>query len=179
MKFLMGMLISLTFISASANATEVDLKNSTFKWTGTKVSGSHFGKVKLKSATLDEKKGHINSGEFVMDMNSISCDDLQGEWMDKLIGSKNDDFFGVDKHPTAKLKVKHGMMGKMDAELTVKGITQPVTFSYKQEGKKYTGTLKFDRTKFGIKYGSGSFFDNLGDKMIHDDVTVDFVVMTK
>ena len=100
--------------------------------------------------------------------------------MDKLIGHlKNDDFFGVDKHPTAKLKVKHGMMGKMDAELTVKGITQPVTFSYKQEGKKYTGTLKFDRTKFGIKYGSGSFFDNLGDKMIHDDVTVDFVVMTK
>ena len=71
------------------------------------------------------------------------------------------------------------MKGKMDAELTVKGVTKPVSFSYQQKGNKYTGTLKFDRTKYGIKYGSGSFFDNLGDRMIHDEVTVEFIVVTK
>ena len=96
---------------------------------GTKVTGSHYGMVKLKSANLDEKDGHINSGEFVMDMNSITCDDLTGKWMNDLIGHlKNDDFFGVDKHPTATLKIKHGMMGKLDGSLTIKGKTEPVSF---------------------------------------------------
>jgi hypothetical protein len=32
-----------------------------------------------------------------------------------------------------------------------------------------TTAFKVDRTKYDIKYGSGSFFDNLGDKAISDD----------
>ncbi len=177
MKKLLFLLFTLpTFVFA----TEIDLKKSTFKWTGTKVTGSHYGMVSLKSATMDEKDGHINSGVFVMDMNSMTCTDLTGEWMDKLIGHlKNDDFFGIDKHPTATLKIKHGMMGKLDGELTIKGVTRPVSMKYSQKGKTYTGTLSFDRTKFGIKYGSGNFFKGLGDKMINDEVTVDFTVVTK
>ena len=134
----------------------------------------------MKSASIDEKDGQINSGTFVMDMNTISCDDLQGEWMDKLIGHlKNDDFFGVNKHPTSTLSIKHGMNGKLTGDLTIKGVSQPVTVSYKQSGKNFNGTLKFDRTKYGIRYGSGSFFEGLGDKMIHDEVTVEFSVVTK
>jgi hypothetical protein len=35
------------------------------------------------------------------------------------------------------------------------------------------GKLIVDRTKFDIKYGSGSFFDNLGDKAIDNDFTLD------
>lgn len=172
-------LISI-LVSFSVFAQDIDLEKSVFTWTGTKVTGKHFGKVKLKAASIDEKNGHINGGEFVIDMNSISCDDLQGEWMDKLIGHlKNDDFFGVDKHPTATLKIKHGMNGKLEGDLTIKGVTSAVSLDYKNEGNIYSGTMKFDRTKFGIQYGSGSFFKGLGDKMIHDEVTVDFQVVTK
>ena len=40
----------------------------------------------------------------------------------------------------------------------------------------YSGTLKFDRTKFNMKYGSGSFFKNLGDKMINNEIKIDYVV---
>ena len=173
-------LFTLFVFPCLAFSAEINLSKSSFKWTGTKVTGSHYGMVSLKSAKIDEKDGHINSGEFVMDMNSITCTDLSGEWMDKLIGHlKNDDFFSVDKYPTATLKIKHGMMGKLDGELTIKGVTQPVSLKYTQKGKSYTGTLSFDRTKFGIKYGSGSFFEGLGDKMINDEVTVDFTVVTK
>ena len=71
------------------------------------------------------------------------------------------------------------MMGKLDGSLTIKGKTEPVSLKYTQKGKSYTGTLKFDRTKFGIKYGSGNFFKGLGDKMIYDEVTVEFTVVTK
>ena len=175
-----NLIVALSILPIIAFGGEVDLKKSVFKWTGTKVTGSHYGKVLLKSASIDEKDGHINSGTFVMDMNTISCDDLQGEWMDKLIGHlKNDDFFGVNKYPTSTLNIKHGMNGKLTGNLTIKGVSQPVTVSYKQSGKNFNGTLKFDRTKYGIKYGSGSFFEGLGDKMIHDEVTVEFSVVTK
>ena len=163
-----------------AISSDIDLKSSVFKWTGTKVTGSHYGKVQLKSAKLDEKDGLINSGEFVMDMKTISCDDLKGEWMDKLLAHlNNDDFFSVEKFPTATLKIKNGVKGKLSGEMTIKGVTQPVEIDYKKSGKEYTGTLMFDRTKFGIKYGSGNFFKGLGDKMIHDDVSVEFKVVTK
>jgi len=180
-EFYVKNLLSILFlIPTIVFGGEVDLKKSTFKWTGTKVSGSHYGMVSLKSAKMDEKEGHIMSGEFVMDMNSMTCSDLQGEWMDKLIGHlKNDDFFAVDKHPTATLKIKHAMMGKLEGTLTIKGISQPINLEYKKAGNNYTGTMKFDRTKFGIKYGSGNFFKGLGDKMIHDEVTVEFNVATK
>lgn len=178
--FVKKLFFMLVAIPSIIFGTEIDLKNSTFKWTGTKVTGSHYGMVSLQSAKMEEKDGHILSGEFVMDMKSITCLDLQGEWMDKLLGHlKNDDFFAVDKHPTATLKIQHAMMGKLEGELIVKGVSQPVNVEYTKTGSTYAGTLKFDRTKFGIQYGSGNFFQGLGDKMIHDEVTVEFSVVTK
>ena len=177
MKVLITILLVFSF---NVFGAEVDLNKSSFKWTGSKVSGKHFGKVTLNSATLEEKDGHIKSGVFVMNMTSITCEDLQGEWMDKLISHlKNDDFFAVDKHPTSTLKIKHGMNGTISADLTIKGVSQPIEVKYTKDGSRYKGTMKFDRTKFGIKYGSGSFFENLGDRMIYDEVTVDFIVVLK
>jgi polyisoprenoid-binding protein YceI len=161
-------------------SSEIDLDKSSFKWVGTKVTGKHFGKVLLKSANIDLKDGHINSGKFVIDMNSITCDDLSGEWMDKLLTHlKNDDFFDVVKHPTSTLTIKHAMMGKLTGSLTIKGITNPVELQYTEKNKVFKGILKFDRTKFGVKYASGNFFKGLGDKMIHDEVNIEFKVVLK
>jgi len=170
-------------ISISLSATEVDLENSSFQWKGTKVTGQHIGKISLKSAKLKEEKGQVKDGTFVMDMQSITVDDIKSKkWEKKFLKHmKDEDFFLVGKFPTAKLVIEKLEKGKASGKLTIKEKTQPVTFDVKHHKAKkiYSGTLKFDRTKFGIVYGSGNFFKNLGDKVIHDEVTLKFNVKLK
>jgi polyisoprenoid-binding protein YceI len=87
---------------------------------------------------------------------------------------KADDFFGVEKFPTATLEFKKiGDKGNgtysVTADLTVKGITNPVTFDLVVNGSTATTKVIIDRTKYDIKYKSKSFFDSLGDNFIYDD----------
>lgn len=95
--------------------------------------------------------------------------------MSKLEGHlKSDDFFGVEKFPTATLiftdvKVKGKNSYNITGDLTIKGKTNPVTFEISIYGSKATTSLKIDRTKYGVKYGSTSFFDGLKDKAIYDE----------
>jgi polyisoprenoid-binding protein YceI len=109
-------------------------------------------------------------------MNSINTTDLKaGEGKEKLDGHlKADDFFGVEAHPTATLAFKSiGVKSKntytVNADLTIKGITKPITFDMVVNKDTATTKLAVDRTKYGIKYGSGSFFEGLGDKTISDN----------
>ena len=102
----------------------------------------------------------------------------------KLIGHlKSDDFFAVDKFPESILVVKKvtlvsGNDYKFLGDLTIKGVTNPIEFTAKvtQNGDKLSaeGTITVNRAKFGVKYGSSSFFENLGDKVIYDDFTLTF-----
>ena len=173
MKFVLS---ALMFLSLNAFAA-VDLTKSEFKWTGTKVTGSHFGTVPLKSASLVEEKGQLKGGEFVIDLTKLTVGDLQGDMAGKLAGHlKSPDFFNVDKYPTATLKVKAVTGNTVTADLTIKGKTHPVKFDVKREDGAYSGTLKFDRTKFDMVYNSGNFFKDLGDKVINDEVVLDFKV---
>ncbi|TNF77546.1 MAG: YceI family protein, partial [Bacteroidetes bacterium] len=111
----------------------------------------------------------------------ITCTDLEGEYKQKLEGHlKSDDFFSVASYETAKLVFTNSKpSGKtsyeVTGELTIKGITKPVTFDVSVYGSKATATLKIDRAEYDVRYGSGSFFDNLGDKTIYDefDLVVD------
>lgn len=157
-------------------AETIDLSKSSFTWTGSKVMGDfHSGPIKMKTATLDSGKG-----EFVADMTTIDDTTLQGEWKDKFLSHvKGSDFLEVQKYPTAKLEVEKMDKGYLYGKLTVKGATHDVTVPYEKEGKSYKGTLAFDRTKYGIVYGSGNFFKNLGDKVIADTVTIKFEIVTK
>ncbi len=175
-----SILVTWFALSFAAQGADVDLAASKFTWKGTKVTGEHVGEVKLKSASVVEKEGKVAGGEFVIDMTTITVTDLQGEWADKFLNHvKTDDFFVVNKYPEAKLVIKSVEGDTFKGDLTVKGKTNPVTFKAKQDGKKYSGKLQFDRTKFDIVYGSGAFFKGLGDKMIHDQVEVDFLVVLK
>lgn len=176
MKFLMTALLALSF-SAIAN---VDVSKSQFKWTGKKIAGPHYGKVALKSGKVVEENGKLSGGEFVIDLNKMTVEDLSGEWADKLIGHlKGPDFLEVEKYPTAKLVVKSVKGEAVTADLTVKGTTHPVNFAIKKDGASYAGTLKFDRTKYGMQYNSKDFFDvkALGDKVIDNEVILDFTVV--
>ncbi len=170
----------LSLLVATSVHANVDLAKSSFKWTGSKVTESHFGNVSLKSADLKVKEGKITDGNFVMDLNTLKVKDLSGSTADKLLGHlKSGDFLEVEKYPTATLKLTKVTDKTMTGKLTIKGKTETVTFPYTKKGNKLTGTMKFDRTKFGIIYNSGNFFKDLGDKLIKDEVTLDFNVKLK
>lgn len=170
-----ALLVAVTF-SANAQEKKIDLKNSQVNWVGKKVTGQHSGTINFESGTLIFKKGDLVGGNFVVDMNSITVTDLKaGEGKEKLEGHlKAQDFFGTEKYPTAKLVIK--TIGKQSnniysvtADLTIKGITNPVKFKITTTKDTANAAVTVDRTKFDIKYGSGSFFDGLGDKTIDDN----------
>ncbi|MCK0147320.1 YceI family protein [Arenibacter sp. F26102] len=162
---------------------EVKTDESTVTWKGYKVTGSHHGTIALKEGSLIFEGDKLSGGEFVVDMPTLVSNDLQGEYKGKLEGHlKSDDFFGVEAHPTSKLvfttvKATGKNSYEVKGNLTVKGKTNPVTFDISVYGNKATATMKVDRSLYDVKYGSGSFFDNLGDKTIYDefDLVVDLV----
>ncbi|XLS28268.1 YceI family protein [Flavobacteriaceae bacterium M23B6Z8] len=164
-----------------AEKKEVKTAESKVTWKGYKVTGSHEGVVDLKSGYLTFEGDQLTGGEFVVDMTSLSSTDLEGEYKGKLDGHlKSDDFFGVKNHPTSKLVITNVKpTGKnsyeVTGDLTIKEKTNPITFDLSVYGSKATGALKIDRSKYDVRYGSGSFFDNLGDKTIYDefDLVVD------
>lgn len=172
-----GLVLVLAITLASFTAITkktVDVKDSQITWKGYKVTGEHEGTIMLKSGELEFNGNVLVGGNFVMDMTTINTTDIQGEWKDKLDGHlKADDFFGVDKFKAATLKftkVKPTPSAYLiDADLTIKGITKSISFKMDVKANTATTALKIDRTKFDIKYGSSSFFDNLKDKAISDE----------
>lgn len=166
---------TFSFTKVNAQQKEIKIANSKVIWKGYKVTGSHEGTINLKSGFLTFNDNKLTGGEFVMDMNAIVTTDLQGEYKGKLEGHlKSDDFFGVEKHPTAKLVIsKVDATGKnsykITGNLTIKGITNVITFDLSVYGNKANAALKIDRTKYDVRYGSTSFFDNLKDKAIYDE----------
>ena len=159
----------------------VDTESSKITWKAYKVTGSHEGTINLASGNLDFNGSTLTGGAFVVDMTTINTTDLEGEYKEKLDGHlHSDDFFGTATHKTASLEitsVKASGKNAYDAtaNLTIKNITKEVNFTISVYGSKATASLKVDRSEFDVRYGSGSFFDNLGDKTIYDefDLVVD------
>ncbi|NLR94120.1 YceI family protein [Flammeovirga agarivorans] len=165
----------------------VDLSKSYIRWVGSKIVGDeHYGKLSLKSGEVAVASGSMAKGSsFVIDMNSIVVEDIPAD--NKLNGKlkghlEADDFFGVKKFPTAQFdikEVKSVQKGKVEVtgDLTIKGITETITFPAQlmsHDGSIHAmADVTFDRTKYGIKYKSGSFFDGLGDKAINDEIQLE------
>ena len=187
MKKILSLAAVLVF-GASAIASPIDgekkavnTEKSQVTWKAYKVTGSHTGTIALKSGSLEFDGDKLTGGEFTVNMTSINTTDLKGGGKSKFEGHlHSDDFFSTASNPTSNLVfTKVTASGKnsyeVTGDLTIKGITKPVTFDVSVYGSKATATLKVDRTNYNIKHGSGSFFDNLGDKAIYDefDLVVD------
>ena len=183
MKKFMYLIVSvflLIGLSTNAQDFKASTTKSELKWTGKKVTGEHWGYVNLKDGKLTFKNNKITSGEFSIDMASLINKDLTDEsYNQKLIGHlKSDDFFSVDKYPSVNLVITESTVfinneATVNGKLTIKGITQPITFKAIKDGNVYSSTISIDRTKYDIRYGSGKFFDSLGDNMIYDDFIID------
>lgn len=174
-----GLLGLTTTTNVIVQKLTVDTNQSTAHWKGAKVTSSHEGLISIKDGVIELKNGALTGGNFTMDMTSITCTDLKEGGAKKLVGHlMSDDFFGVANHPTATLnitKVADAGAGTYDVtgDLTIKGQTHPVTFNtlvvQSDLGLSATAKIVVDRTLYGIKYGSGKFFDSLGDRMIKDE----------
>ena len=163
-----------------AQKYSVNTENSTVEWLGKKVTGQHEGFIDLKSGEFELEGDKFISGKFVIDMNSITCTDLKDEgYNKKLVGHlKSDDFFGVATYPTAEFTITESTkfedsFAEVKGNITIKGKTEEISFKVKRVGENFGAVLLVDRSKFDVKYGSASFFDNLGDKTIDDIFTLE------
>ncbi|MEQ8625897.1 MAG: YceI family protein [Vicingaceae bacterium] len=183
------LLITTAMYAGGTKAKELKVNNkiSSIEWIGKKVTGQHEGTIKVKEGLINVEDGNLSNGMLVIDMSSIIITDIKDpETNAKLAGHLNsDDFFGVENHPTATLKINstkkvEGENYIIMADLTIKGHTEkveiPATIKMEEDKVVAVGEVEIDRTKFGIRYGSGSFFDDLGDKAIYDNFTVKFKV---
>lgn len=152
-------------------------------WNATKVSGEHFGSVSVEKGTVNVKAGMVADAQVFINMQSITVEDMEGEYADKLLGHlKSEDFFNVEAFPGAFFNLsgikyvdnQYIASGSLKILDTEGPISFPVKLTNVEGALQIEGTATVDRTAYGIKYGSGKFFEDLGDKMIHDEFTLKF-----
>ena len=179
-----------TPLEEAAEATEtsteytVDPAASTIMWEGAKPTGKHNGTIKLSSGKVHLNNGNVEAGEFIIDMNSINNEDLEGDDKASLeahlkgtVEGKEGDFFNVKEYPTAKFEMTGIENNVVKGNLTIKDKTNAIEFpaTLTMEGDKMmlkSEAFEIDRTKWNVNYGSKSIFPNLGDKFINDDLII-------
>ena len=166
--------VAMTAADATYNIVQDE---SSLMWTGREVStSSHYGTINFTSGQFEIADGLISQGEFFVDMTSITVQDLTGGSKDRLEGHlRSDDFFSVESYPTAHLYISSSEAisnGKwmVNGFLTIKDISHPVLFEMANTEDGWNASLVFDRSKYNVKFRSGTFFENLGDKLIYDDI---------
>ena len=184
-----------TTTTTAQTARTIEPADSKLLWTASKLTGDHTGRVPVKGGSISVGNKTLEAAEVMIDMSGITCIDIENEGANaKLVGHlKSPDFFDVEQHPTATFKttkveaIADAVPGKpnyrVTGDLTIKGITQPNSFDclFWVEGDKARAAamLSFDRTQYDIKYRSGSFFPEIGDKAIADLVELTFDVTAR
>ena len=179
-----AILLTFSFTSVKKINYKVDTATSKINWKGFKPTGSHYGTIKLADGNFIVKNEMIAGGQFTINMNSIVDLDMpeDNEYNAKLVAHlKSADFFDVVNYPNGSFEIKatenKGGKTLIKGELTLKGLIHPISFladvkfendrlSFKSE------TFKIDRSKWNIRYKSKSFFDDLKDKFIEDDMEI-------
>ena len=176
--------VNKTFLE-NGDTLWVDKFTSNVQWIGRKITGDeHSGRIQTAGGFIVKNNDILQNGEILMNMQSITVDDIENpKWNQKLVDHlKNDDFFNTEIYPTAKFvfdkfEVK-GADTHVSGELTIRDKTVPTDFILNvvvdRDSSFATGTVNIDRTLFDIKYGSGSFFEGLGDRIILDEFTLNF-----
>ncbi|HVI45775.1 MAG TPA: YceI family protein [Chitinophaga sp.] len=171
-----------------ATTFQVDAKQSKLSWVGKKVTGQHSGTINVADGKLEVENNALKGGTFSLDTRSIAVTDItDADGNAKLVGHlKSEDFFSTEKFPAAtfvitSVKAKGNGSYDVDGKLTIKGITNPISFpaAVTVAGNNLTAkaNIKVDRTKYNIKYGSKSFFASIGDKAIYDDFDLEVTLV--
>lgn len=163
--------------SVEGDVYVVDSASTSLAWSSTRIAGSpHTGTVPVSGSVVVKDDAFV-SGDFTIDIAGLSDDDNNARFIGHV---KSDDFFDTEQYPTASLAIKEIGEAEGDdnytvvADLTIKGTTNEITIPavVKREGDNIQATSEFsiDRTKWGITYDSGSFFSEIGDRAIKDEI---------
>jgi polyisoprenoid-binding protein YceI len=173
----------------AGEATVLALSESTVKWTGKKLTGEHFGKINISEGSLFVDGDQLSGGSFTIDMNTITVEDLTDAAKNKDLTDHlfSEDFFNVAQFNAANFEItgvealaaadEAGNTHTISGNLTIKGITQGISFPAKvdnnEAGINASAKFNIDRTLWDIKYKSGKFFPELGDKVISDEIGIE------
>jgi polyisoprenoid-binding protein YceI len=160
---------------------EIVSAQSNIDWTGKKVTGAHNGTISIKTGTLVLDSGKLLGGDFVIDATSIKILDVTDPDTNAQFAGHlfSEDFFAADSYPEASFTITHVDQSEhvITGDLTIKGITHPVSFAADVDIKNAvitaSGKILVDRTKYNMKFRSGNFFTNLGDTLIYNEFELD------
>lgn len=181
----------VTKVENPINSYKANISESTIIWKGFKPTESHHGDMKIKNGVFNIENGILKSGDFVIDMTSINCLDLEiGKGKEKLENHlKNEDFFDVKQFPSAKFVItsstikeeKTYVTGNFTLRNITKSITIPATISEKENNTIYfkSDVFSIDRTEFGVTYKSKTLDAALKDKFIKDLIEISFDLKAK
>lgn len=169
---------------------QIQKSSSTVNWTGKKVLGLHTGTIDVSKGYLETEGKQVKGGDIKIDMTSITVTDIKDskshkEFKDHLF---HDDFFAIDKFPVSNLQIEavnhlRNNNYKINGVLTIKDISHPIEFvatvDVFGETLHALGEITIDRTLYNIRYGSGKYIANLGDKLIYDDFILQFKVVAE
>tara|TARA_Y100001968_G_scaffold36008_1_gene27626 strand:+ start:4349 stop:4984 length:636 start_codon:yes stop_codon:yes gene_type:complete len=182
---------TLNQVSFEEGVYSVVVDRTELSWIGKEISTKiHTGTLNLSNGTIQIIDENTINGNITIDMSSINVTDLQGRAKEMLEGHlRSADFFEVENYPNATLNFKSKSYNKLknlidfEGQLTIKDISNPIFFSATLiESSPYLkakSILSFDRSKYNVRFRSGSFFENLGDKLILDDIDINIVLVTE
>ncbi len=174
-------------------------EDAKINWEGSKPGTTHYGTIDIQSGQATVKDNQVVAGSFVIDMNTIVSNDLEGDYKGYLeshlkgLGDddKADDFFNVNKFPTATFDIvsiapstEENVNAMVTGNLTIKGISKEITFPANitvTEDNVAVTTNKFsiNRTDWGIVYNSKNFIKDIGDKFVEDNIDLQLMINAK
>lgn len=176
---------SIVYTSAQEEVA-IDTSQSVVNWSAAYSFefGGHEGTVQFKEGAFLKTNNQIVGGTFLIDMSTIINTD--GDYNDSLVDHlKDEDFFNTEKYPTAQLvitKVKYHDPNntpesdktylRMEANLTIKGITLPLMYESEinAENTQMISRFKIDRTRWGINFGAKGLSSKMKDRFISDAI---------
>lgn len=182
-------------VADNLRRVQISPAESSISWVGRKVTGSHSGTVPVKDGQVVLAGETVASGVFGIDLAGVKVTDISDPKNNaKLVGHlKSPDFFSAESFPTAQFTIDSatpmapalpsGENTTIKGTLSIKGISKSVEFparvAVKDGVAEASGKVNLDRTQWDIRYGSGKFFQGLGDKLIYDEFEVIFQLKGK
>ena len=166
----------------------LNILESTIAWKGEGATHGQAGNLLASSGNFTIENNNVVAGTVEIDMTSLTVSSIPAEEVEdnaKLVSHlTTGDFFDVTAFPTATLTITDGSdMNNVKANITIKDVTEEITFALSSAEENgiitLTSSLKIDRTKFGVTFNSGNFFENLGDHLINDEFTLDISLVSK
>ena len=181
----------LNQLTPEAGTYSLLIDDSELSWIGTELSTkTHTGTIDFTDGTIVVDSDNTITGNIKINMSTINVTDLQGRSKEMLERHlRSSDFFGVESFSEAKFSFISKSFDKLSnqisfvGDLTIKDITNPISFNATlletSPFLKAKAVLSFDRSKYNVRFRSGNFFENLGDKLILDDIDVNIRLVTK